>query len=687
MWIDNLATERRAISGTEQDDLIRADRLIAFSWRPDLGQSASYWEQSGVFLWTSESRAEGFVLFDGAAVAFAFEAEPVVFAFAFSNGISASTGGIDWGIPWRWDPATATLDPQFTLTGDEKRHAYLAVDHAEEVRIDQIYHTLSGSRESGHWVPYAQPIAVKVQAGGGSDTLVGAAGNDQLAGGAGDDRAYGGDGADTLMGADDCDIMDGQRGDDLLLGGAGNDVMSGGSGDDTLQGSSGNDVLYGFDGRDSLLGGDGADTLMGGDGRDIMDGQRGDDLLLGGAGNDVMSGGSGDDTLQGGSGNDVLYGADGRDSLLGGDGADTLSGGAGADTLDGGGGRDTAHYGSARAGVAVSLADGLGTGEDAVGDRLYGMEGLHGSAFDDALGGDEGANHLHGGGGNDTLIGLGSSDTLEGGAGNDLLLGDGARDTDPWWGEPGASHNTLLGEDGDDRLYGGSGNGSLDGGAGSDTLQGGVGDDTLAGDAGDDLLLLSAGSDVVDGGAGLDTLDCRNSYAWDKPSDEFEMFRYPVEVNLAAGTVRLRFDPGSGTTHVANVEVVIGSQWDDVLVGDAGDNVLDGFGGIRGNTLTGGAGADRFVLGSDQGSAFRPMIYDHYYYYNYASDVITDFCATEGDRLDIRGFGPAANDIVLVDRGGAVEVRLAADPYEFFVPLATLRSVRAEQLTGEWLIS
>jgi Ca2+-binding RTX toxin-like protein len=454
-----------------------------------------------------------------------------------------------------------------------------------------------------------------------------------------------------------------------------------------LQGGAADDTLTGDDGSDRLLGGDGGDHLRGGAGRDLIDGQRGDDLAEGGDGNDVISGGSGDDTVAGDAGNDVLYGSDGSDSVLGGEGADTLSGGAGADALQGGEGRDTAHYGSARAGVAVSLAEGLGTGGDAAGDRLHAIEDLHGSAFADLLGGDLGANRIHAAGGDDTLTGWEASDTLEGGEGGDRLLGDGAWDVEGWWGGPAAGDDVLAGAGGDDLVYGGAGNDLLDGGEGRDTLQGGVGDDTQRGGGGDDLFLLSAGQDVIVGDAGFDRLDCSHPLAWWKPSEEFELFSKSVEVNLATGIARLRGDPGGATARLSGVEAVSGSQWDDILVGDAGDNVLDGFGGMWGNTLTGGAGADRFVLGSDQGSDFSPEIYDHYYYFNYASDVITDFRASEGDRVDISGFGLLAHEVVLVDRVGAVEIRLASDPYDYFPPLATLRGVTSGQLDGAWLIT
>lgn len=61
-----------------------------------------------------------------------------------------------------------------------------------------------------------------------------------------------------------------------------------------------------------------------------------------------------------------------------------------------------------------------------------------------------------------------------------------------------------------------------------------------------------------------------------------------------------------------------GTKGDDTLVGDTSDNILDG---RKGNDkLTGGEGADTFVLGKQ-----------------YGRDVIKDFDPAEGDRIDLSG--------------------------------------------------
>src|SRR4029078_4649594 len=108
-------------------------------------------------------------------------------------------------------------------------------------------------------------------------------------------------------------------------------------------------------------------------------------------------------------------------TLIGNAGDDTLQGGAGADSLDGGAGTaDFADYSCSSAGVTVNLSTGSGSGGDAAGDTITGIEGLFGSAFADVLTGDGNANTLIGNAGDDTLQGGAGADRLDGGAGTDL---------------------------------------------------------------------------------------------------------------------------------------------------------------------------------------------------------------------------------------------------------------------------
>ncbi len=135
-----------------------------------------------------------------------------------------------------------------------------------------------------------------------------------------------------------------------------------------------------------------------------LDGLGGNDILIGAATDDSISGGQGNDIVEGGAGND------------------TLTGGQDADRLNGGDDVDTADYAASAAGVTVSLDGTAGVGGDAQGDRLFNVENVIGSDFDDRLEGDSGANEVLGGLGNDTLIGGADDDTLTGGADADRFV-------------------------------------------------------------------------------------------------------------------------------------------------------------------------------------------------------------------------------------------------------------------------
>ena len=119
---------------------------------------------------------------------------------------------------------------------------------------------------------------------------------------------------------------------------------------------------------------------------------------------------------------DILNGLAGNDMLFGGSGNDTLIGGAGADTLIGGPGIDGADYSASPSAVNVNLLNGTGSGGDAQGDVLSGIENVVGSNQADMLTGNNGSNALAGGLGTDRLDGGRSHDTLTGGPGADTFL-------------------------------------------------------------------------------------------------------------------------------------------------------------------------------------------------------------------------------------------------------------------------
>lgn len=153
-----------------------------------------------------------------------------------------------------------------------------------------------------------------------------------------------------------------------------------------------------------------------------------DDYIDAQAGSDIVFAGDGNDSVEGGDGYDVIDGGAGDDTLRGGFDEDTLIGGAGADALFGNDGRDMADYSASSAAVNVDLSNGTGTGGDAEGDTLTGIEDVTGSAQSDTLTGDQIFNVLNAGAGDDTVLAGGGGDTVIGGLGDDSLDGEAGAD-------------------------------------------------------------------------------------------------------------------------------------------------------------------------------------------------------------------------------------------------------------------
>jgi Ca2+-binding RTX toxin-like protein len=351
------------------------------------------------------------------------------------------------------------------------------------VTVDLAAGTASGGNAQGDVLVGIENLAGTAYA----DTLTGDAGANSLWGRDGNDVLHGGGGDDTLAGGAGGDVMDGGSGTDVasfaaalagvtlslgsglgtggdalgdsytgienVLGSAFADAITGDGGANRIDGDAGNDVLQGGGGADTLIGGAGFDIAdygaspsavtidmgssanSGGDalgdiliGIEAVGGSNFADVLTGDTGANTIWGRAGNDLISGAAGNDTLYGEAGTDTLAGGDGDDVLIGGAGADGLNGGSGIDTVHYASAAAAVRVDLIAGAGAGGEAAGDSFVSIENAVGSAFDDLIIGDGGANRLAGLAGADRLYASGGNDVVDGGDGNDMIVGGGGAD-------------------------------------------------------------------------------------------------------------------------------------------------------------------------------------------------------------------------------------------------------------------
>ena len=177
------------------------------------------------------------------------------------------------------------------------------------------------------------------------------------------------------------------------------------------------------------------DNLIGSAYDDHLMGSDADNIIVGEGGNDMIEGHRGRDILYGAYGNDRLFGGGDEDMLYGGQGDDLLVGGWQADMMDGGPGVDTASYTPSHVGVYVDLmTDGPqhggrnDKGNHAYGDVLKHIENLIGSnnmrpKRGDTLLGDDGPNRIDGRAGYDVIDGRGGDDVLIGGRHRDILTG------------------------------------------------------------------------------------------------------------------------------------------------------------------------------------------------------------------------------------------------------------------------
>ncbi|MGD9669418.1 MAG: peroxidase family protein [Hyphomicrobiaceae bacterium] len=264
---------------------------------------------------------------------------------------------------------------------------------------------------------------------------------------------------------------------------------------------------------------------------------------------EVIGGTTQADTIRAGAGNDTVWGEDGDDVIYGDEGNDILNGEAGDDQIHGGSGLDF----------------------------------IRGQSGNDQIWGDGGDDLIFGQQGDDTLRGGDGFDTIEGGLGNDFIDG-------------GAQDDVLVGQENDDVMFGGAGNDSLDGGTGNDFLSGDRGDDILLGFEGDDVLVGGAGADTLDGGGLL------ADPGHDVASYQGSLVGLTIDMGVPANST------GDARNDIyIGIEEILGTTHNDIIIGDIGDNFLNGGGAdgtptptvlLPGDRIDGGAGND-VIYGND----------------------------------------------------------------------------------------
>ena len=357
----------------------------------------------------------------------------------------------------------------------------------------------------------------------------------------------------------------GTEGPDVLHGTPERDVIWGGGGDDRIYGSLGNDLICGGPGADSIHGGRGNDEVDGGAGDgDRVIGDLGDDKVLGGPGNyDEVAGDLGIDIVNGGPGDfDLVHGDYGWDRMSGGAGSGDIASFA------------TKVAGGKGSGVWVSLRKHRAFGDGH--DKLFGFEGLEGSAFRDTLIGTRRGNLLFGGPGDDRVLGGGGPDSIDGGQGADRCSGAKGRTTSCGSERPplGSAYVQL--------------DPSVGGGAGLQVV-GGAGDDhfVIAFDEPSQTFGVSAKRPLAAG------------FGCTHPGGAAKRVSCPAAgpgrwlmVDLGPGDDSVRVS--GSLVEVGNVRLA-GGLGDDLLKGGPEDDLMEA--GPGADRLYGGAGADGLVGG------------------------------------------------------------------------------------------
>ena len=291
--------------------------------------------------------------------------------------------------------------------------------------------------------------------------------------------------------------------------------------------------------------------------------------IIGTEGNDRLIGDDNANELQGGAGNDRVEGGSGNDVIIGGDGE-------GDDTYDGGDDMDTVVYSSATQAIVVNLTTGQATGPEIGTDQLANIENVIGGSGDDRITGNAGANQIFGGAGADLMLG---------GLGDDSYVVDNV--LDQVIENPG---------EGRDSIYT-TVNYSLSGNVEVLTAQGGA-DLQINGNGLANTIVGNSGNNVIDGGAGADLM------LGGLGDDAYVVDNVLDQVTENSGEGRDAIYTNVNYTLSSNVEVLIaqggadlqvnGNDLANTIVGNSGNNVIDGGGGA--DLMFGGLGDDAYVV-------------------------------------------------------------------------------------------
>ncbi|MDZ7950709.1 calcium-binding protein [Nostoc sp. DedQUE09] len=347
----------------------------------------------------------------------------------------------------------------------------------------------------------------------------------------------------------------------------------------------------------------------------IITGTDGDDILIGTAENDRIIASAGDDTITGGDGNDIVdysgleqpviiqpadfqKGAIGTDTFQ--DVVETLIGATGqANSIDATTDNTTVSIVAELSKERLEIRVG---GSTRIAVNVKNFVNVTGTNQKDTITGDAVDNQLSGSGGNDIIRGSAGNDTLNGGDGTDTAD----------YSKIGVSSTIFI--------------------DGTFQKGGGLGRD----------LLGNFENLVVDASVANNTIDASIA-----PSAPFIIGDASVNANLetqsfvvnnlpsgnTAGFTFINFDNIKGTNQS---DTIVGDRQNNLLFGNGGNDTLSGksgndtlTGGLGTDTLTGGLGADKFV--------FTNVLE--------GVDIIKDFKAVEGDKIQVSQAGFGATDL------------------------------------------
>ncbi len=349
-------------------------------------------------------------------------------------------------------------------------------------------------------------------------------------------------------------------------------------------------------------------NINGQDGNDSISGSAFNDIIIGGAGADMIYAGAGDDSItadifdsfiNGGSGTDIVnfthsqalninYSVNAQSvANL------TIGNTQITDT-------EIINYNAnlnnnfiIQGNNLASLAINIATGDITTAGKtitITGINNIVASNFNDLIMGNSNANIIDGAGGVDRIFADAGNDyitasslsRIDGGEGVDTL--DFSKEianlsltlTNGAIGASISGIENIIGGAGNDFINGDSFSNVLNGGGGNDIIVG-LGNDIVNGGDGNDILIVDLNIQSLSGGNGIDTINF---------SAVMESMTLSLGNNGALSVNSL-------STSVIGIENIIGGAIGDVIIGNDGDNIIDG-----------GNGSDRIIAGAGNDTIF-----------------------------------------------------------------------------------